>query len=172
MHALATERLRLRAVAQRDVAAIVEGCSDPCVSRYIPVIPSPYGEQDALAWLATAPQRAQTAQEHSLAIATAADADELLGIVTVRLRDGGSIGYWLRASHRGRGLMSEAVAAVADSAINEYGVKGLCITTHPDNVASQRVAERAGFVQTGIVDHEPPFRDGVRQAVRFERSSR
>jgi adenylate kinase family enzyme len=45
--------------------------------------------------------------------------DDLVGIVTVRLRPGGSIGYWLRPEMRVRGLMSEAVRAVVGCARDE-----------------------------------------------------
>ena len=38
---LRTSRLVLRAPEERDVAAIVSGCSDPEVARYVPVIPAP-----------------------------------------------------------------------------------------------------------------------------------
>ena len=38
---LRTSRLVLRAPEERDVPAIVSGCSDPEVARYVPVIPAP-----------------------------------------------------------------------------------------------------------------------------------
>jgi RimJ/RimL family protein N-acetyltransferase len=161
-----TARLVLREPAERDVPAIVAGCSDPDVPRYIPLIPSPYGSADARGWLGgLAARRAE--HEHTFAI-TRPEEDELLGVITVRLRHGGSIGYWLRAEARGAGLMTEALAAVVAWAREQHGVEGLVLTTHPDNVASQRVAERAGFVRAGMVEHQPPFADGLTRAVRFD----
>jgi RimJ/RimL family protein N-acetyltransferase len=164
---LRTNRLVLRPPAERDVPAIVAGCSDPDVGRYIPVIPVPYTDRDARDWLAGAEQRFRASGEHSFAIALIGE-DELLGVVSVRLRPGGSIGYWLRPHARGRGLMTEAVRAVASWAWEEHEIRDLFITAHPDNVASQRVAHGAGFVGVGVVEHEPPFRDGTRRAMRFE----
>lgn len=137
------------------------------MARFIPVVPFPYTADDARDWLAGAPERWNTSRELSLAL-TLIDADELLGVVSVSLRDGESIGYWLRPCARGQALTAEAVTAIASWATNEHGVHGLFITAHPQNVASQRVAERAGFVQVGVVDHKPPFRDGVSRALRFE----
>jgi RimJ/RimL family protein N-acetyltransferase len=63
--------------------------------------------------------------------------------------------------------MAEALRHVVAWAAQERGVGGLMLTTHPDNRASQRVAEQAGFVRTGMVAHDPPFRDGCTDANRF-----
>jgi RimJ/RimL family protein N-acetyltransferase len=46
-------------------------------------------------------------------------------------------------------------------------VRRLELITHPDNVASQRVAEKAGFVREGARIHDPPFRDGRRESALF-----
>jgi RimJ/RimL family protein N-acetyltransferase len=163
---LCTARLVLRPPDERDVPQIVDGCADPEVARYIPLIPVPYGERDARAWLEGRDERRRSLRECDFAL-TAHDDDELLGVVSVQLRPHGSVGYWLRACARGRGLMTEALGAVVGWACTEHGVSDLHLTTHPGNVASQRVAERAGFVRDGVVAHEPPFADGVRRAIRF-----
>jgi RimJ/RimL family protein N-acetyltransferase len=94
------------------VPAIVTGCSDPEVPRYIPLIPVPYTERDAREWLAGAEERWRQDRERALAITRVDQDDELLGVVSVDLRPGGSIGYWMRADASGRGLMSEALTAV------------------------------------------------------------
>jgi RimJ/RimL family protein N-acetyltransferase len=162
---LSTRRFGLRAPEERDLARIVEGCSDPGVARYIPVIPVPYTERDARAWRAAVGER----DERSFAITPRPDG-ELLGVVTVRLHDGGAVGYWLHPDARGQGAMAEALGAVVAWA-EEQGVHGLMLTAHPENRASQRVAEQAGFVRTGTVAHDPPFRDGSSEAIRYDRPS-
>jgi RimJ/RimL family protein N-acetyltransferase len=162
-----TQRLVLREPAERDVPAIVAGCRTPDVPRYIPLIPSPYDEADARDWLAGLAERRVTEDEHSFAI-TRPEQDELLGVITIRLRHGGSMGYWLRPEARGGGLMTEALAAVVEWARDEHGIGGLFLTAHPDNAASQRVAERAGFVRRGLIEHAPAFADGLRRAVRYD----
>ncbi len=73
----------------------------------------------------------------------------------------GSIGYWLLAEARGRGLATRAVRLVSEWAIEDLGMKRLRLVTEPANHRSQRVAERSGFrrvallVAHGEVDGRP-----------------
>ena len=56
--------------------------------------------------------------------------------------------------------MTEAVEAALRWS-EEQGIARLRLRAHPENKASQRVAEKAGFVQLGVFPHDPPFRDGT-----------
>jgi ribosomal-protein-alanine N-acetyltransferase len=159
--------LLLRPPDERDLDAIVEGCRDPEVPRFIPFVPIPYTEDDGRAFLADVREAWRTTPERTFAVVDG-DSDEFLGVVTVRLREGGSVGYWLKREARGRGVMTEAVRAVVDWARREHGIERLVLTAHPENVPSQRVAEKAGFRRVGTTTDHPLFRDGTREAVLFE----
>jgi len=164
-----TARLILRPPGRGDVPALVQALGeDPDIAWSIPLIPTPYTVADAREWLAGIPGRFETIREVPFAITERGD-DELIGSISVRLDAEGSIGYWIRESSRGQGLMTEAVVAVVRWAVTEHGLHDLHLTTHPDNLASQRVAEKAGFVRGGMVVHEPPFGDGGMRALRYER---
>lgn len=56
------------------------------------------------------------------------------------------IGYWCRVSQQGKGLITEAVHALVEYACNQLNFSRLTITCHIDNIASQRVASKAGFL--------------------------
>jgi RimJ/RimL family protein N-acetyltransferase len=78
------------------------------------------------------------------------------------------LGYGLRPGFRGRGLTTRAVRLVADWAFSEAGIARLEIGTAVGNVASQRVAERAGFRREGVARLRLPSSDGRRvDEVRF-----
>ena len=66
------------------------------------------------------------------------------------------IGYGLREGFCGRGYMTEAVKAVCAWALTQDGVTRVEAETDPDNLASQRVLSRVGFVPTGTVGEEGP----------------
>ena len=61
-----------------------------------------------------------------------------------------SLGYWLGASATGRGLASAAVRGIVRVAFEELGLHRIQAGTRLDNVRSQRVLERTGFVRYGM----------------------
>lgn len=154
--------LLLRPPTRDDADAIVAEFADEDIVRYIPLIPTPYTHADAESWIERAGQA--WADGSSCPFVIVDDRiGELLGGIEVRpLR--GDIGYWVAAGARCRGIATRALRLVCDWRRE----RPLWLTTHPDNRASQRVAEKAGFQRMGMQPHEPHFRDGTREAVRFE----
>ncbi len=61
------------------------------------------------------------------------------------------IGYGVRGDERGKGHATEALAAVARWALTEAGIQRAWLTANTDNVASVRVAEKAGFHREGTL---------------------
>lgn len=59
------------------------------------------------------------------------------------------VGYSLAEDCWGKGYMTEACKAVIDYAFREFGLVIIGICTGPDNVRSQRVIEKCGFVFEG-----------------------
>ena len=56
-----------------------------------------------------------------------------------------SIGYWIGAPYAGRGLMTDAVCAVAQFAFATLRLNRLEAACLPTNAASARVLDKAGF---------------------------
>jgi RimJ/RimL family protein N-acetyltransferase len=79
------------------------------------------------------------------------------------------IGYDIVRAFRGRGLASEAVAAVIAAAPG-FGLSVLSASCRSDNSASRRVLEKSGFV---LSSSKPFFANGQDDTIRymvFERS--
>lgn len=90
--------------------------------------------------------------------------------VTVPAFRTAELGYGLRSGWRGRGFATRAVRLLADWAFARAGIARLELGTAVGNVASQRVAERAGFRREGIARLRLPTFDGGRtDEVRFGR---
>jgi RimJ/RimL family protein N-acetyltransferase len=139
------------------------------MSRFIPFLPVPYDVEDARTWLENVERAWTEPDERTFAIINETETEPFQGVITVRLREGGTVGYWLASWARWRGVMTEALRAVVRWACEERGIQHLGLTTHPDNTASQRVAERAGFVRVGMdKHHDPPFRDGSTDVIVYE----
>jgi len=72
------------------------------------------------------------------------------------------IGYSMVPGFRGRGIATRAVRLLSAWAF-EIGVRRLVAGTMADNVASQRVLEKAGFVREGVQRSRFAGADGARQ---------
>lgn len=77
------------------------------------------------------------------------------------------MGYWLAPSARGRGLATRTVRLPAQWAFTRLSIARLELTCAPDNIASQRTAERCGFTREGVLRSHIPFRGGRRDTVVF-----
>lgn len=55
------------------------------------------------------------------------------------------VGYHVTASQQGRGIATEAAAACRDFARDHTDAQELIAIIHPDNRASERVAEKIGM---------------------------
>lgn len=62
----------------------------------------------------------------------------------------GDIGYWLAESAGGRGVATEAVAAVLRMAFDHLNLHRIGAATLVDNIRSQRVLEKNGFERIGL----------------------
>ncbi len=56
------------------------------------------------------------------------------------------IGYFLHRDFWGKGLMTDCLKTVRDFSFECFGFEKLIIKTHAENIASQRVAQKAGFI--------------------------
>jgi RimJ/RimL family protein N-acetyltransferase len=71
------------------------------------------------------------------------------------------IGYWVRASAAGRGIATEAAAALTRVAFSVCGVDRVEIHVDPDNAPSRRVPEKLGYVKEGRLRRRlPPRTEG------------
>ena len=156
----------LRPFVEADVFAVAAACDDPEMARFLPHWPEPYTEDEARRYIALTREWNASEDRRVLAVVDASGGD-LLGSIDVRIGDVGSVGYWIAAPARGRGLATRALRLVARWALEERRVERLELTTHPENVASQRVAEKAGFVREGVLRSHMRFREGRRDSVLY-----
>jgi RimJ/RimL family protein N-acetyltransferase len=156
--------LVLRPWTEDDVDAMVAGCNDPEVARWIPTIPHPYTEADALAFI-----RGEVRPDHE-AMAIELDGRVVggIGIGLISNDYRGTLGYWMAASSRGRGTCTRALRLLSRHALDELQLQRLDLVTDPENHASQRVAEKVGFQREGVLRAHLRHQDGrIRDSVMF-----
>lgn len=67
------------------------------------------------------------------------------------------IGYGISGEYEGNGYATEAVSAVVDWALAQPHVTCIAAETDEDNIASQKVLKKSGFVSTGSYGEEGPL---------------
>ncbi|MGW4793667.1 GNAT family N-acetyltransferase [Nonomuraea sp. NPDC004297] len=149
---LRTERLLVRPQTLADAPELAAAGADPLTQTYTGV-PRGYGEEHARDYIAHA-ERVQ------MRGAGAAWTAEVLATgrwaVNVDLRDvnwhsrTAEVGYMTAPWARGNGYAGEAVLAIARWLFERHGFSRLQLRAAPANTASQRVAEKAGFVREGV----------------------
>lgn len=149
--------LREGAVALRpwrveDIPAMVAMSHDADVLRFTNV-PESYDEDDAAIWLALQPARLAAGDGAAFAVAEL-PGDAPVGSIGVRVIHGRGIaetGYHISPGARGRGVATTALRLLSRWALCTLPIARLQLTTHVDNPASQRVAEKAGFVREAVL---------------------
>jgi ribosomal-protein-alanine N-acetyltransferase len=104
------------------------------------------------------------------------DGGDLAGLVSLShvLRgalESANVGYWVDAGRNGRGLATRAVAAVAAEAFGPLGLHRLEAGTRPENLASQRVLEKNGFVRIGLAPRYLRIAGEWRDHVLYQRTA-
>jgi len=141
----------LRGWRAGDAATVVEAGTDPAISEMTTV--PPHCDRDgALQWIARQQQRLDEGTGYPFCIAGAGD-DRAGGFIGLWLdaRLSANLGYWVAPGTRGRGVAARAVELVSAWAFARLRLARLEIWVEPANVASQRVAERAGFTHEGLL---------------------
>lgn len=148
---LSDGRVLLRPSEARDLPAIDAGQIDPDVLRWIG---PPHGTaQEALI------ENEERWANGSPTLSICEPDGTCLGLIWINLRDPdrstGFVGYWLLPAGRGRGMATRAVRLLSSWAIRELRLEHLRLRTAPENLRSQRVAERSGFrrvISNGVAD--------------------
>ncbi|MFD6448608.1 GNAT family N-acetyltransferase [Promicromonospora sp. NPDC060204] len=153
-----TARLHFRQMTGTDLDAMAGLLGDPEVMRYYP---APKTRDQAAAWI-TWNQRNYAEHGYGLWIIETLAGDfvgdcgltwqEVNGVSKLE------VGYHVAVRWQGHGFATEAAAACRDFAREHIGVRELIAIVHPDNRASERVAEKIGMYRV-----EDDDRGGGRQ---------
>ena len=167
---LADGVIALRCWRASDVAGGLMAFADPVTQRFSWPHARPYTEADAQAYFDAQELGRRRGEQLELAVVDPGDRT-VLGCVALYDVDlaarQASIGYWLAAPARGRGVATRAVRLLVRWGFAELGLARLELTCGPDNVASQRVAERCGFTREALLRSHMPFKGGLRDTIVY-----
>jgi RimJ/RimL family protein N-acetyltransferase len=143
--------MELRPFSERHLGNIGELIADPEVLNFTR-IPEPPPDGFARQWL----DRYERGREDGTAEAFAIEEDgRFLGLALAPTidRPGGEVelGYIVARSARGRGVGTEALAALTRWAFDGLGAQRSVLIIDVENAPSKRIAERCGYQREGVM---------------------
>jgi RimJ/RimL family protein N-acetyltransferase len=148
---LTAEGLTLRPFTPADADGVAEACQDAETLHWLP-LPRPYTRANAEWFIDTfGPSQRESGAGIVFAIESAG---RLAGAIDLKQVDWANrvaeVGYWMAPWARGRGVVTQAVRVLSEWAIRVHNFERVQLFAAVGNVASQRVAEKAGFVREGV----------------------
>jgi RimJ/RimL family protein N-acetyltransferase/nitrite reductase/ring-hydroxylating ferredoxin subunit len=153
--------ITLRAFRAEDAPAVTVACQDPEIQRWIPIIPVPYMEAHARGFILMTLQAWHDGSGYEFAIADAAT-DRYVGSIGLHLGANPrlhAVGYLVAPEARRRGVASRALRLVTRWGFEHIDIERLALWTLPGNLASQAVADKAGFRFEGLARNWMSDRD-------------
>lgn len=150
--------IRIRPYRIEDVDGLYRAARESIdvVGRWLPWCSQAYRREDSEIYIARSLQAwAKPERRYPFAIESLGDG-MLVGGVTLTLHrdeqaDFATVGYWLRASRHGNGIMTRAVGLASAFGFDQLNLARQEILVLAHHMAARRVAERSGFRFEGLL---------------------
>ena len=153
-HPLLNPPFAFRSWSNEDIPSLVMAWRDPEMHRWMPEEEEPFDGDRARDFVAAASRLLSEGTMLSMAVADESSGGEVAGSLTFNVWAARhwNVGYWISSAYRGHGLATRAVIAATRWAFEDRAeLSRISLYTLPDNMASQRVAEGAGFQREGTL---------------------
>jgi len=162
-----SERFLMRPPRAKDARQIACCVNYESMARNLARLPHPYTPADALDWIAYAEKARAQGTEYAFVI-THEEAGAIGSVGFNRTRDvAWEIGYWVDRAVHGKGVATEAAAALLAWGEQQFGVTQFTAGHFKDNPASGRVLEKLGFQRVGEKQLYSMARGGKDEAWRY-----
>jgi RimJ/RimL family protein N-acetyltransferase len=143
--------IRLEPLSEEHLQPLAGLLQDPAVQRFTR-IPVPVPEGFERTWLDLYEEGRREGAREAFAIV---EGDEVVGVAVAPEIDAvtrtAELGYVVAPEARGRGVAGEALRLLTEWAFATLGALRLELLIGSENLASQRVAERCGYVREGVL---------------------
>ena len=152
---LATKRLILRDLKDKDKNVLPLIVNDLEISRYLAVVPYPYKKKDAIWFVDKCKKDSKEKPRKNYEIGIELkDTSELIGVIGlnhVDLWNGrATLGYWLAKKYWRQGITYEAVQVVLGFAFNKLKLQRIDIEAAVENIPSNNLIKKFGSRFEGV----------------------
>lgn len=160
---LTGQKINLRYPTLDDVDSITHFANDEAISKFT-FVPYPYCQQDAIDFieLADNERKNETGLHFGIELKETKKIIGMIGlniINHVHLRT--EVGYWVARNFWGQGIALEALNLMVEHCFYDKNLERVYAFVRPDNVASWKLLEKAGFEREGLLK-KLMKKDGVR----------
>src|SRR6266851_1349603 len=162
----------VRTYREADAPLLYEAVREsiPEVSLWLPWCHEKYSIEESRQFIAAREVASQGDEWYSFAVFEK-DSRRFLGGVGLnfinRVHQIANLGYWVRTSAAGRGVATKATRLAARFGFEQMGLQRIEILAAVPNIASQRVAEKAGAVREGVLRKRLLVRGESQDAVLY-----
>ena len=155
-----TPRFTLRPFRRRDTSAVYDAVSEslPELKKWLPWATGTYTRPTAQHYVRDSISAWNEGRAWDVTIRRTDEPGRHLGNVSIWFTSVpnlvGEIGYWVRTSESGRGVCTEATARALQIAFEELRLHRVALRIAVGNGGSERVAEKLGFTQEGLLREE------------------
>jgi ribosomal-protein-serine acetyltransferase len=156
-HTRFTPRLALRPFRRRDAGAIHEAvkASIQDLQLWLPWASRDYSKSVSQHFVRDSISAWNEGRAFDFAIRRREDPDRHLGNVSIwytsKQNAVAEVGYWVRSDETRRGICTEAVAHLLGIGFEDLGMHRITLRIAVGNRASERIAEKLGFLQEGTL---------------------
>jgi ribosomal-protein-serine acetyltransferase len=164
--------ITIRPVAADDTDMLYDAACSSIAEVYpwLPWCHPEYTRDESRAWLVWQEEQWRNGIEYSFAIIDNASGRYLGGVglnAINRLHRFANLGYWVRSDATRRGVATAATRLTARFGFRELELNRAEIIASVENIASQRVAERAGAVREGTLRRRLQLHGTAHDAIIF-----
>lgn len=116
------------------------------LAEFLPWVEHTKEVSDSLDFITSVQQKRQAGEEYGYGIEYKGNVIGHMSLMHVKDGKPHEIGYWIGADYRGQGITATATTALTDFAFTVLGLDEVIIKADQRNIASNRVAEKCGYV--------------------------
>lgn len=166
---LITNKLKLRKIRPSDISSLLKYCNNKNISDQIINIPYPYLEDDAVFRMNFVLQGFFKKERYVFAISFKEN-EELIGEIGLHLdknNNSAQFGYWIAEPFWGKGIATEATAAILKFGFEKLNLNKIYATHYPDNLASGKVMLNNKMIKEAEMKEHYKINDTYKNVIQY-----
>lgn len=138
-------RLKQLDISQADVLFALTVKDREYLSKWLPWPKHTHSSEDSKAFIESVIQKRKNGEEYGFGIEQDGNLVGHISLMHLKDEKEPEIGYWIASNSTGQGIVTKVATALTQFGINMLGLKKIIIRAHPNNIGSNKVAEKSSY---------------------------